>query len=131
MTKTFLLVTLTDKQTLTFGDPILIWIKENFPLVQVLDVDAYSDDILISQACTLIKESRLAVIFFKVLTPQSTLGSSIKLLEAILQNQEKGYVFLSGNHILVENIVADRAQVSFKKIENPTALKENLSKVLG
>lgn len=131
MTKTFILVTLADRQTLTFGHPILTWVKENFPKVQILDVDAHSDDYLVSQACALVKESTLAVICFNVKTPHSSLGASIKLLEAILQTSEKGYVFLNGDHNQLNNILADRVQVSFQKVETPNALEEEIKKVFS
>ncbi|PSR55807.1 hypothetical protein AHMF7605_21055 [Adhaeribacter arboris] len=111
----FIYAELQPDSAYTYQKPILTKIKSSFPKVNSLDVDAYSEEFLVSQACQLIEQADRCGIYFNSPDPEISLGSTIRLVEVLIRRQQKNLVILNGEHQRLERLFSNRAQLTFFK----------------
>jgi hypothetical protein len=95
---TFLLLTLATEAPFIYRQPLLELVKQNAPSWEALDVDSFSDEMLIGHACRLVREAEKVVVVFKVLETDAPLRACQPVVEEILQCDKPVVVFLQGRH---------------------------------
>lgn len=127
----FLLLTLSHEPPFIYRQPLLEQVKQAAPAWAALDVDAFSDEMLIGHAARLVREADRLVAVLKVLQPDAPLGACQPVLEEILQ-RDKAVVFLHGSHRRLEAIFRARPRIALHLAatgeEQERQLKEFLSR---
>lgn len=107
------------------------WLKARTPEMTVLDIDSFSDEMLVSQATRLLTESTQYAIYFKVTTPNAPLGTAFKLLEEIIRETKPALILLEGTHARLSAIVQARTHLMLNTIQNSEAGEIHLAKYFG
>ncbi|MGV3504476.1 MAG: hypothetical protein ACO1O1_12275 [Adhaeribacter sp.] len=94
----FLLLTLSAEPPFLYRQPLLEMVKQRAPSWDALDVDAFSDEMLVGHAARLVREAGEVVAVFKVLEADAPLRACQPVVEEILQREKPTGVFLLGSH---------------------------------
>ncbi len=121
-----LFVTLADKDTFTFGQPVLTWAKQVFPQLVLWDIDSFSEEKLVSYAVDLLREAEKYVVCFKTEKPDAPLGTGFRLLEEVIRADKPGLVLLQGEQQRLTAICTSRPQLTFASVDTDAALQEKL-----
>ena len=120
------LVTLAERSKFTFAQPLLAWLKKELPALQLVDIDNFSDSILVAGACRLVQEADQRALYFKVEPENIPLGASLKLLETVLQPGKPTLLLLEGKHRQLAAICSARPHLKLIQSENEANLREKL-----
>lgn len=110
--------------TSTYSKPLPEAVKQQFPEVAVLDIDAQSDELLQHYALRLLRESDRAVVCIKADATVTDLGKVMALLEELFQEKENRLVLLLSEHPRLQRMFQARPQVQFKQVEEENVLEE-------
>lgn len=120
----FILISLTDIASYSFEQPILEEVKElKAADLMVLDIDAFSDEMLVNHVCRLIHEAETFVVYFKVEKENAPLGASLKIVEELIRQAKTGLILLEGKHQRLKTILQSRPHLVVKDAETPAELK--------
>ncbi|AKQ46669.1 hypothetical protein TH63_15230 [Rufibacter radiotolerans] len=106
------LVDLTEEGTFTYRQPVLTWVKQHYPKVVTLDVDAASEPAMLGYAQKLLQEARFCVVFLKT-SPKQRLGVAAAFIETILQKGAAAAVSLEGEQPQIVSILKARPAIGF------------------
>ncbi|WP_239022819.1 hypothetical protein [Pontibacter mangrovi] len=110
----FLYLDLT--QSTAFHQPVAEQVRQRFPQVTVLDLDARSDELLQHYALRLLRESHRAVVCIKADGEATELASIMPLLEELFEEEKRRLVILTGLQPRLQRIFAARPHVAFKVV---------------
>ena len=122
----FIYAELQPEPTHVYQKPILEKIKNCLFKVDCLDVDAYSGEFLISQACQVAEQAECCGVYFNCPDPDVSLGATIRLAEVLIRRQQKSLVVLQGEHQRLERLFTNRAHLTFLKNPEEVLLFQNL-----
>ena len=81
------------------------WFREQFPEAQQLDADNFSEDLVINQELTMLKEAKSCLLIIDT-EPEAKPGKTVRLLEAIIRDKElKSLIHLKGNNTTIEKML--------------------------
>jgi hypothetical protein len=123
----FVQVSLGQDGFYVFKQPVLQKVKEQFPEVITLDVDAASDEMLVTQACRLVQEAKQAVIYFKVIEPQANLGAGFRVVEEIIRTNKPILILIEGNHARLASILKVRPHLMVTPVSEGSNIFEHLT----
>ncbi|GEO02574.1 hypothetical protein AAE02nite_02380 [Adhaeribacter aerolatus] len=124
--QTFIQVNIENTTSFSFQRPLLSWLKARNPEMAVLDLDSFSDEMLVKQAGRLIQEAVKYAVYFKVAEPDAKLGAAFKLLEEIIGEDKPGLILLEGTHARLTAILQSRPHLQFNTVPNPEEVKQHL-----
>jgi len=107
-----------------YQPPLIAQVKQAFPAVTVLDVDARSDELLLHHALRLLREADRAVVCIQAEEADAGLGNIVPVLEELLQEQEQRLVLLLGRHPRLVRIFQSRPHVHFKEVRQEEVVPE-------
>ncbi len=122
----FIYAELQPEPTYVYQKPILAKIKNCFPKVDCLDVDAYSEEFLMSQACQVAEQAESCVVYFNSPESDNSLGASVRLAEVLIRRQQKSQVILQGENQRLERLFTNRDYLTFFKNPEEELLFQNL-----
>jgi hypothetical protein len=122
----FIQVNIEKPATFSYQRPLLSWLKARNPEIVVLDLDSFSDEILVTQAGRLVQEAAKFAIYFKVTEPNANLAGAFKLLEEIIREDKTGFILIEGTHTRLTAIVQARPHLQLKLVDNPAEVKPHL-----
>jgi hypothetical protein len=125
--KTFIQVDVENTAAFSYNRPLLQWLKAQAPEIAVLDIDSYSDEMLISQAGRLLREAIFYAVYFKVAETNAQLGSAFKLVEEIIREDKPGLILIEGDHARLTAIVQARPHLQLKTVTSPEEVKRHLA----
>lgn len=114
----FIYAELLNEPNYSYQKPILSWIKQTVHSVDCLDIDSFTEDYLITQACQMLENATTKVVYFKSAVIDASMGSLARLAEVLIQNTEgKRLMILEGQHTRLEKIFLNRPGLEF--LHNP------------
>lgn len=122
----FIYAELGNEINYSYQKPLLAQIKKQFPSVEYLDLDTYSDEFLITQACQMVEQANSCGIYFKILDSEAALGAILRLAEVVIRRTQNGLVVLQGSHSRLERLFSHRPTLIFLKNPNEHSLLEQL-----
>ncbi|PIQ22766.1 MAG: hypothetical protein COW65_01225 [Cytophagales bacterium CG18_big_fil_WC_8_21_14_2_50_42_9] len=126
----FLFVNLTDAPSFSYQQPILQWVKEIAPATITLDMDTFSEELLVSQACRLLQEATSFIVYFKTEAKEAPFRAAQKVVEELIWKDKPGTVLLEGQHRRLQLMLPARSHISFQAGESAEALKPFLRAAL-
>lgn len=127
----FIYAELPNELPYSYQKPLLTKIKRHFPDVIYLDMDAHSEEFLVSQACRLVAQAEVGVIYFNSSAPETSLGATLPLAEVLIRRQEKTLVILQGPHSRLERLLINRSNLTFLNNPSEELLLEHLRDFYG
>jgi hypothetical protein len=127
----FLLLTLTAEPPFIYRQPLMQQVKEAAPHWSALDVDSFSDEILVAYATRLVREADKVVAVFKAEQPDASLGACQLVLEEIIQMNKPAVIFLQGAHRRLKAIFQARPHFTWQEAETEAALQRQLRQYLS
>jgi len=122
----FLFISLIDAPSFQYQQPMVQWVKAVAPAAITLDVDTFSEEMLVQQACRLLQEATRFVVYFKSETEEVPLRAIMKVVEELIWKDKPGTVLLEGNHRRLQSILQVRPHLSFQAAETAETLQPNL-----
>jgi hypothetical protein len=105
-------IDLSEGASFSYQQPVVAWVKEHFPLVVTLDVDAASAPGLLGYAQKLLHEARFCALFLKTGSKQP-LGPATGLVEGMLRKGGAGAICQEGEQPQVASIFRARPAIAF------------------
>jgi len=127
----FLFVSLTTALSFDYQQPIVQWVKEVAPSVIAIDLDTFSEEMLVNQACRLLQEATHFVVYFKSENGEVPLRAAQKVVETLIWKDKPGTVVLEGNHRRLQLILPARPHLSFQAADTAEDLKLFLQAALA
>jgi hypothetical protein len=122
--RAFIFISLSDAPSFAYQQPVLEWVKQAGALnLATLDIDAFSDEMLVNYACRLVQEAPHYAVYFKMERADAPLGASLKIIEEIIRDNKPGLVLLEGEHQRLKAIMQSRPHLNFKIAATETDLK--------
>ena len=113
----FIYADLLNEPVYSYHKPVLTKVKQAFPDTTVLDLDSFSDDFLVTQACQLLGQATKCVVYFRSISADAKMGGLTRLAEVLIQRQQNSLVIVRGEHNRLTRLFSDRQQVTF--LNNP------------
>ncbi|TXK22050.1 hypothetical protein FVR03_23100 [Pontibacter qinzhouensis] len=129
--KALLYLNLLPTAITTYGQPVLVWAKKNFPEVATLDLDANSDDMLQHYALRLLQEAEQVAVCIRSEADATDFRKLMPLVEELLQPNAGRLLLLSGNNARLLRMLQARPQLTYKVVEADAQLQEALQGYLG
>ena len=123
----FIQVNLESSIAFSYKRPLLLWLNNEAPEITGLDIDSFSDEMLVTQACRLVQDAALYAVYFKVAEPNTPLGAAFKLLEEIIREDKSALILLEGTHSRLTAIVQARPYLQLEVVQNPDEIKLQLA----
>lgn len=123
----FIQVYLGLKEHYAFAQPVLQSIKKELPAVVALDIDAASDQMLVTQACRLVQEAEQAVVYFKVAEPNASLGAAFRLVEEVIRKNEPALILIEGTHLRLAGIIKSRPYLLLTEVMDSNLIPNQIS----
>lgn len=127
----FLLLTLSHEPPFVYRQPLLERVKQAVPAWDALDVDAFSDEILVGHAARMVREAGRVVAVFKVLEPEASLRACQPVLEEMLQRDKPLVVFLQGSHRRLAAIFRARPGIVLHEAATDEELQQQMEGFLS
>jgi len=127
----FLFVNLTDAPSFAYQQPILQWVKEIAPATITLDLDTFSEELLVSQACRLLQEATSFIVYFRTENTEVPFRAAQKVVEELIWKDKPGTVLLEGGHRRLQLMLPVRPHISFQVSESVEELKSFLRVTLS
>ncbi|GHA66763.1 hypothetical protein [Pontibacter akesuensis] len=118
----FLYLNLTTEKA--YAQPLVDQVRQTFPELAILDLDAQSDELLQHYALRLLRESERAVVSIKADETTVDLTGAMPLLEELFQGGTQRLVLLLGQHARLQRIFAARPHVVFQVVEEGEVVEE-------
>ncbi|GAB3823485.1 hypothetical protein [Pontibacter rugosus] len=118
----FLYINLVEETA--YQQPVVVQVRQAFPALGILDMDARSDELLQHYALRLLQEAEQAVVCIKADDATGQLNNLMPLLEELFQERLQRLVLLQGQHPRLQRIFAARPQVLFKVVEEEQVVEE-------
>ena len=118
--KSFLLINLAPAPA--YEQPLVAWVRQTFPEVATLDVDAQSSEQLQQYAVRLLREASEAMICIKA--GEGALQQLMPLLEELLQPSAGRFILLLGQQPRLQRMLAARPALKYKVVEEEVEFKE-------
>ena len=119
----FLFVSLTNAPSFQYQQPVVQWVKEMAPAAITLDLDTFSEEMLVTQACRLIQEAARFVVYFKSENEEVPLRAVQKIVEELIWKEKPGTVLLEGKHRWVQVMLPARPHLTFQTADSVEDLK--------
>ncbi len=110
----------------SYQKPVLGQVKKQFPSLDYLDLDTFSEEFLIMQACQMIALADKCGVYFKSLEPEAPLGATLRLAEILIRRQQPTLVILQGANTRLERLFSNRPALVFFKNPEELTLQEYL-----
>lgn len=125
--RAFILISLADRPSQAYGQLVLQEVKQ-LPAgdLAVLDLDAFSEEMLINYARRLIQEAEAFVVYFKVENENAAFGTSLKIVEEIIRHFKPGLILIEGHHQRLQTIMQSRPHLACKSAATAVDLKPYL-----
>lgn len=107
-----------------YHQPLVAQVKQTWPEVVTLDVDARSDDLLLHYALQLLREADKAVVLVKADESIPGFGNVMPLVEELLLPQDGRLILLLGRHPRLERMLQARPDILFKTMKEEDVLQE-------
>jgi hypothetical protein len=127
----FLLLSLSAEPIFTYHQPLLAQVKQAAPGWAALDVDSFSDEILVGYAARLVREADLVVAVFKAEQPGAPLGACQQVLEEIIRLDKPAVIFLQGEHRRLKAIFQARPHFTWHEAATGVDLQHQFSTFLN
>jgi hypothetical protein len=111
----------------SYHKPILGQVKKQFPDLDFLDLDTFSEEFLITQGCQMVELASKCGVYFKSLEPDAALGATLRLAEVLIRRQQPTLVILQGTHTRLERLFGNRLNLNFLKNPEELMLQEHLN----
>ena len=131
MLQAFIQVNIENEPAFSYQRPLLPWLTAQAPGLAVLDIDSFSDEMLVSQAGRLIQEAAAYAVYFKVAEPNAQLGAAFKLLEEIIRGDKPALILTEGTHARLDAIMQARPHLLLKKVTSQEEVKPHLAEYFG
>ena len=118
----FLLIDLSEQAT--YEQPVLAWVREQFPGIPTFDLDVRSDEILQQYALRLLQETAETVICVKAGT--GNLNQLLPLLEELLQPDPQRHLLLLGEQPRLQRMLQARPAVRYSLLTTEAELQDFL-----
>lgn len=128
---TFLLLTLSQEPPFVYRQPLLEQVKQAAPAWAALDVDAFSDEMLIGHAARMVREAEKVVAVFQVLEADAPLRACQLVLEELLQQDKPVVVFLQGSHRRLAAIFRARPGITLYQAATGEELQQQVEDFLS
>ncbi len=99
----FIQFTLTEKPELSFQQPDVSGIKQEFPQLTTFDLDNHSEEMIVGYAQKLMDESKKVVFYIKA-SEVSSQGGLMKLLSRLVRKKKSALLILEGKNALAEKM---------------------------
>lgn len=113
----FIYVELLDKPSYSYQKPVLNLVKQSIPGMIYLDVDSFSDDFLVTQACQLLEQATVSVVYFKSASSEAKIGSLVRFAETLIRIQNEKLIVVQGQHNRLERVFSNRSNLNL--LNNP------------
>ncbi len=123
----FIYVELGQNSHFSYHKPILEQVKKQFPDLSFLDLDTFSEEFLINQACQLVELASKCGVYFTSLEPDASFGATLRLAEVLIRRQQPTLVVLQGTHTRLERLFGNRSNLNFLKNPAELMLQEHLN----
>ena len=111
------------QDNIRFGIPMADWYRKQFPEAQQLDADNFSEDLVINQELTMLKEAKSCLLLIDT-EPEAKPGKTVRLIESIVRNKElKPVVHLKGSNAPIEKMLK-LGKVAYHQNLSEETLKE-------
>nr|WP_242922217.1 hypothetical protein [Pontibacter liquoris] len=100
-----------------YGQPLVAQVKQAWPEVATLDLDAGSTELLLHYALRLLHEAGKTVVLVKAAATANEFGKAMPLIEELLVPQEGRLLLLLGPHPRLQRMLQARPQVLYKQVE--------------
>ncbi|QCR23746.1 hypothetical protein [Pontibacter sp. SGAir0037] len=120
--RAFILVHIADSGAITFGDPMLDWVKQQYANVVPFDLDAQSDELMQQYALRLLREATASIVCLKA-EGQAAFGRVVPLLQELLMPHLNRLVVLQGEHLRLQRVFEARPDMKFTTIRSNAELK--------
>jgi len=127
----FLFVNLTDAPAFSYQQPVMQAVKTVAPLVLTIDLDTFSEELLVQQACRLLQEATQFVVYFKAENAEVPFRAAQKIVEELIWKDKPGTVLLEGKHQRLQIMLPARPHLSFQVAETAEDLKPFFKAVLS
>lgn len=118
----FLYFDLTDSGA--YQKPVAAQVRQAFPNIAVLDLDATSDELLQHYAHRMLREATQSIICIKADESTKDLGSLMPLLEEIFREGPQRLVLLDGEHARLRRMFDARPHVRFLDVASAEVLPQ-------
>lgn len=93
------------KNNIQFGIPLAGWFRQRFSEAHLLDVDNFSEDLVIDQELSMLKEVKNCFLLIDA-EPEAKPGKTVRLIEAIARSKElKSLIHLRGSNATIEKML--------------------------
>jgi hypothetical protein len=118
----FLLIDLSEKAT--YEQPVLAWVRQQFPGIPTFDLDARSDEMLQQYALRLLQETAETVVCVKA--GEGNLNQLMPLLEELLQPNPQRQLLLLGEQPRLLRMLQARSAVRYSLLASEAELQDYL-----
>jgi len=118
----FLLLDLSEKAT--YEQPVLAWVRQQFPGIPTFDLDARSDELLQQYALRLLQETAEMVVCVKA--GEGNLNQLLPLLEELLQPHPQRQLLLLGEQPRLQRMLQARPAVRYSLLTTEAELQDYL-----
>ena len=119
----FLFVSLTNTPSFQYQQPVVQWVKEVTPNAITLDLDTFSEEMLVTQTCRLLQEATHFMVYFKSENEEVPLRAVQKIVEELIWKEKPGTVLLEGKHRRLQVMLPARPHLTFQTIDSVEDLK--------
>ena len=124
--KAFLLIDLSHAAGAVYEQPVLTHVKNMFPEVASLDLDAQSDTILQQYAVRLLQEADKAAVCVKANEDAAAFGSILPVLEELLSPHPNRLLLLYGTNQRLQRMLQARPQIAFSVAQDEQTVYRQL-----
>ena len=118
----FLLISLSEE--ITYEQPILTWVRQQFPGIPTFDLDAQSDEMLQQYALRLLQETAETVVCVKA--SAGNLNQLMPLLEELLQPHPQRHLLLLGEQPRLLRMLQARPAIRYSLLASEAELQDYL-----
>lgn len=100
-----LYIDILTEPSFVFEKPILTEIKKDFPLIEICDLDNFSENFLFDYTLTAFQKTENNILFFNVQDSEASLGKAILLINKLIKKKQEITIFMEGNHAMLEKML--------------------------
>ncbi|MFD2069360.1 hypothetical protein ACFSKU_20925 [Pontibacter silvestris] len=114
----------------TFQQPLLEQVTEQYPELSILDLDTQSDELMQHYAKKLLQEAEQSIICIKGDRLNIGFGKLTPILEELLRPEKGRLVLLLGWHSRLQRMLQARPLLQFKQVEDEDRVLEETEQFL-
>jgi hypothetical protein len=124
----FIYIEINEAQKISYFKEQIDWVKNNFPQIQIIEFDNFSEGFIVDIAIDLIKKSANIFVLMEVKNNASEPGLITRFLNSLKRLKEKNIrLIFNGNNLILERMIKAFGEENYNLNLNLEEQKDHIS----